>query len=248
MGLALEKCCCFIPLRIGTFIIALWFFIVYLIDAITGFLGVNCKNKQQPLKRIAINTYCKTAVIVYSGQTAKAWYYINLLFTVLLFVGGFAGIIGSLIAQRKSAKFFSVVVWISCAVSFIKYLISLVLMIVYRQNMINTCIRSGLVGIGNAQSGLLPTTISLNGYYTPVKYPNTLNAHATSMENCEQSVKTLIILWGVIVFVVQIVQVYFASVVGVYAARLRSGARHHRLHDQQIKDFEESRYHMSTVY
>lgn len=33
-----------------------------------------------------------------------------------------------------------------------------------------------------------------------------------------------------------------------YASRLRNGARHHRLHDQQIKDFEESRYHMSTVY
>lgn len=62
MGLALEKCCCFIPLRMGTFIIALWFFVswhliinnrddstdqhnkqvAYLFDAVTGFLGVNC--------------------------------------------------------------------------------------------------------------------------------------------------------------------------------------------------------------
>ncbi|KAK4518186.1 uncharacterized protein ATC70_001537 [Mucor velutinosus] len=229
MGLALEKCCCFIPLRMGTFIIALWFFIAYLFDAVTGFLGIN-------------------SIIVYSGQTAKAWYYINLLFTVLVFVGGLSGIIGSIFAQRKSARFFSIVVWVCCALSFIKYVISLVLMVVYRQNMINTCIRSGIVGFGNSQIGLGPTTISTNSYYSPVKYPNTMNAHATSAEDCEHSIKMLIILWGVLIFIVQMVQIYFASVVGAYATRLRSGARHHRLHDQQIKDFEESRFHMSTVY
>ncbi|KAI7897770.1 uncharacterized protein BX663DRAFT_527142 [Cokeromyces recurvatus] len=229
MGLALEKCCCFIPLRTGTFIIALYFFIAYLFDAITGFLGVN-------------------SIIVYSGQIAKAWYYINLLFTVLVFVGGFSGIIGSLFAQRKSARFFSIIVWICCTLSFIKYLISLVLMIVFRQNMINACVRSGIVSIGNAQNGLGPVSVSIGSYYTPVKYPNTMNAFATSPEECEHSVKLIIILWGVIVGIMQFIQVYFASVVSTYATRIRSGARHHRLHDQQIKDFEESRFHMSTVY
>ncbi|KAI8638154.1 hypothetical protein BD408DRAFT_373959 [Parasitella parasitica] len=229
MSLALEKCCCFIPLRLGTFIIALWFFFAYLFDAITGFLGVN-------------------SIIVYSGQTAKAWYYINLLFTVVVFVGGLSGTIGSIFAQRKSAKFFSVVVWVCCSLSFIKFSISLALMIVYRQNMINTCIRSGVVGFGNAQIDLVPTTVSTNSYYSPVRYPDTLNAHATSAEDCEHSIKVLIILWGVIMSIVQVIQVYFASVVGTYASRLHNGARHHRLHDQQIKDFEESRFHMSTVY
>lgn len=229
MGLGLEKCCCFIPLRMGAFIIALWFFVAYLFDAVTGFLGIN-------------------AIMVYSGQTAKAWYYINLIFTILVLVGGLFGIIGSLFAQRKSAKFFSIIVWICCLLSFIKYIISLVLMIVYRQNMVDTCIRSGLVGLGNAQAGLTATTVSTGSYYTPVRYPNTMNSFATSQEDCEQSVKLLIILWGAVIFVVQLLQVYFASVVSAYANRLKSGARHHRLHDQQIKDFEESRFHMSTVY
>ncbi|KAI8997647.1 hypothetical protein BDB01DRAFT_771820 [Pilobolus umbonatus] len=229
MGTTLEKCCCFIPLRLGTFIIAMWFFTAYLFDAITGFLGIN-------------------SVIVYSGQTAKAWYYINLLFTVIVFVGGLSGMIGSVFAQRRSARFFSVVVWVCCVLSFVKYVISLVLMVVYRQNMINTCIRSGLVSISNAQRGLVPTTISTNGYYSPVTHPDTLNAFATSAEDCEHSIKLLIIAWAVVIFVVQLVQLYFAAIVGAYANRLNSGARHHRLHDQQIKDFEESRFHMSTVY
>lgn len=80
-------------------------------------------------------------------------------------------------------------------------------MVVYRQNMINTCIRSGMVGFGNAQMNLTPTTVSVNSYYSPVKYPNTLTANASSSEDCEHAVKLLIILWGAVIFVVQLLQV-----------------------------------------
>lgn len=73
--------------------------------------------------------------------------------------------------------------------------------------MINTCVRSGMVGFGNAQMNLSPTTISVNSYYSPVKYPNTLTANATSEEDCEHAVKLLIIVWGVVIFVIQLVQV-----------------------------------------
>lgn len=73
--------------------------------------------------------------------------------------------------------------------------------------MVNTCIRSGLVGIGNSQSGLVPTTVSTGGYYTPVKYPDTLNTYATSAEDCEKSIKLMIILWGAIIFAIQGLQV-----------------------------------------
>ncbi|KAI8368968.1 hypothetical protein BD560DRAFT_398233 [Blakeslea trispora] len=229
MSFTLEKCCCFIPLRLGTLMIALWFFIAYLLDTVTGFLGIN-------------------SIIVYSGQTAKAWYYINFLFTVLVFVGGLFGIFGSIFAQRRSARIFSIVVWICCGLSLLKYAVSLGLMITYRQTMIQTCIRSGLVGMGNAQTNLVPTTVSVGSYYSPVRYPDTLNANATSKEDCEHAIQLLIISWGIIGFFVQLLQAYFASVVNAYATRLDNGARHHRLHDDQTKDFEESRFHMSTVY
>ncbi|KAI9494366.1 hypothetical protein BDB00DRAFT_818887 [Zychaea mexicana] len=229
MGLGMDKCCCFIPLRLGTFLIALWFFVVYLLDAVTGFLGSN-------------------AVTIYSGQSAKAWYYIGLLLTVIICVGGFFGIIGSLFASRKFAKAFSIIAWISCALSIIKYLISLILMVVYRDTMIQSCKRSGFVGFDNTQVPLSPAALSDSSYYAPVRYPGTLNANATSQEDCEATIKTFLIAYGVVIFVVEVIQIYFAKVVTNYSSRLRNGARHHRLHDQQIKDFEESRYHMSTVY
>lgn len=82
-------------------------------------------------------------------------------------------------------------------------------MIVYRQNMINTCIRSGLVGIGNSQLGLTPTSVSTGSYYTPVRYPDTMNTFATSPQDCEDSIKLMIILWGAIIFVIQLLQVKY---------------------------------------
>ncbi|KAI7877726.1 hypothetical protein K492DRAFT_171417 [Lichtheimia hyalospora FSU 10163] len=229
MGLGMDKCCCLIPLRLGTFIIALWFFVVYLFDAVTGFMGSN-------------------AVTIYSGQAAKAWYYIGLLLTVIICVGGLFGILGSMFASRKFAKTFSIVAWINCVLSIIKYLISLIIMCVYRDDLVNSCRRSGFVGFDNSEVPMSQAVLTDNSYYTPVQYPGTLNAHATSTEQCQSMVQTFLICFGVIIFVVELIQIYFAKVVTNYASRLRNGARHHRLHDQQIKDFEESRYHMSTVY
>ncbi|KAI8331938.1 hypothetical protein BC941DRAFT_517319 [Chlamydoabsidia padenii] len=229
MSAGIEKCCCFIPLRLGTFLIALWFTLIYLIDVTTGFLGIN-------------------AAIIYSGQAASAWYYIDLLFTVLICTGGIVGMFGSCISSRKFAKTFSVVVWINCALSMLKYVICLALMISHQYDMTRACLRSGFIGVSNSQTSINPVVIPDSPYYSPVRYPGTLNANATSQEDCQATIKTFLITFGVVVFIIQMIQFYFATVVSTYASRLRNGARHHRLHDQQIKDFEESRFHMSTVY
>ncbi|KAI9359411.1 hypothetical protein BD770DRAFT_342737 [Pilaira anomala] len=229
MGLGLEKCCCLIPLRLGTFFIAIWFFAIYLFYSATGFVGVN-------------------AIVFYSGQAARPWYYINLIFTVFICVGGLCGIVGSLCASRRFSKAFSVIVWISCILSMVVYVISLVLMAINSDNVIESCMVIGFVGVQNVQRNISPVHISQTEYYTPVKYPGLLTEHAGSEADCARMLKTFTILFGVIIFIVQLVQIYFAYVVSAYAKRLSNGARHHRLHAQQIKDFEESRYHMSTVY
>ncbi|KAI8060534.1 hypothetical protein BC940DRAFT_263663 [Gongronella butleri] len=229
MSVGLEKCCCFIPLRFGTFLIAFWFAAVYLIDTTTGFLGIN-------------------AATVYSGQAARPWYYIDLLFTVIICLGGVVGMFGSCFSSRKFAKAFTVIVWVNCTLSVIKYVICMALMVTHRDAMAAACHRSGFVGISNAQPSVEPVILSDSPYYAPVRYPGTLNANSASLASCEDTVKTFLIAFGVTIAVIQFLQFYFASVVSAYASRLRNGARHHRLHDQQIKDFEESRYHMSTVY
>ncbi|CAO3631423.1 unnamed protein product [Mucor fragilis] len=230
MGLGLEKCCCLIPLRLGTFFIAIWFFAIYLFYTATGFVGVN-------------------SIVFYSGQAARPWYYINLLFAVFICLGGFCGIIGSFFASRRFSKAFSVIVWVNCILSIIVYVASLVLIALNKQHVIDSCSVIGFVGVGNAQQDITPTQFnSNNAYYSPVKYPGLLTEHAASKDACSSMINTFTIVFGVVVFVVQLIQIYFAYVVGAYAKRLSNGARHHRLHAQQIKDFEESQYHMSTVY
>ncbi|CAO3702633.1 unnamed protein product [Rhizopus stolonifer] len=216
-------------IKLGTFFVAIWFFAAYLFYSATAFMGVN-------------------AVIFYSSQSAKPWYYISLVLAMFICIAGLSGIAGSLFASRRFSKAFSVVVWINCLLSFIIYAVSLIIIATKRQNTIDSCRVVGFVGIGNTQEVLEPAHLSNSSYYSPVKYSGLLTENAASESECSSRLKLFIILFGALVFVVQLVQIYFAYVVSAYAKRLKNGARHHRLHAQQIKDFEESRYHMSTVY
>ncbi|KAH8553981.1 hypothetical protein BGW37DRAFT_483035 [Umbelopsis sp. PMI_123] len=224
----LEQCCCCIPLRAGTFIIALWFFVTNLFETTSGFLGRN-------------------SIFAYASQSSKAIFIIQQIFTLLIAAGGLFGMIGSCVASRKFAKIFSITVWTACALSIIKYLLALILIATHRENVIESCEATGFVSMTHPESSITATFTS-SPYYHPVSYPGTLNASSMSYDECSQAVKVMLITFGVVVFIIQIVQIYFASVVSAYSSRLRNGARHHRLHDQQIKDFEESRYQMATVY
>lgn len=89
------------------------------------------------------------------------------------------------------------------------YVVSLVLMTVNKQNVIDSCRVVGFVGIQNAQHDLVPVQFSTtnSNYYSPVKYPGIMTEHATSQEDCEHMMKTFSILFGVIIFIVQLVQV-----------------------------------------
>ncbi|KAI8978636.1 hypothetical protein BDB01DRAFT_799514 [Pilobolus umbonatus] len=229
MGLGLDKCCCFIPLRLGTCLIAIYFFAVYLFYSTTGFIGVN-------------------AAVFYSGQSAKAWYYINQLFTVFICVGGLVGIFGSCFSSRRFAQAFSIITWVGCVMSIVVYIITLVLVIVYHGSIVDSCRAIGFVGIKNIHRDITPVHLNNQQYYTPVKYPGIYTENAGSESDCRSVLKSFVILYGLVTLFLQFIQIYFAYVVSAYAKRLKNGARHHRLHAQQIKDFEEARYHMSTVY
>lgn len=130
MGLGMDKCCCFIPLRLGTFIIALWFFVrSSLYNASwpwTESAHCNIYNRSFTCSMLSqaswavmvrydtacISYLCLTltfvclsiAVTIYSGQAAKAWYYIGLLLTVIICVGGLFGILGSMFVSLLVIK------------------------------------------------------------------------------------------------------------------------------------------------
>lgn len=80
-------------------------------------------------------------------------------------------------------------------------------MAVYRDQMVKSCERSGFVSFGNNQVPLTGTVLTDSSYYSPVRYPGTLNAHAMSAEDCEHSVRTLLISFGVVIFLVELLQV-----------------------------------------
>jgi hypothetical protein len=99
----------------------------------------------------------------------------------------------------------------------IVYIVSLVLMTVHKQNVINSCRVVGFVGIQNAQREITPVRFSStnNDYYSPVKYPGIMTEYATSQEDCEHIMKTFSILFGVIIFVVQLLQVQIVYVLHI---------------------------------
>lgn len=86
-------------------------------------------------------------------------------------------------------------------------------MCVYRDDLVNSCRRSGFVGFDNSEVPMSQAVLSDNSYYTPVQYPGTLNAHATSTEQCQSMVQTFLICFGVIIFVVELIQVRLIIVI-----------------------------------
>ncbi|OAD76464.1 hypothetical protein PHYBLDRAFT_143433 [Phycomyces blakesleeanus NRRL 1555(-)] len=206
MGLGMEKCCCFIPLRSGTLIISIWFFIVYSFDIIACFTRVN-------------------AFALYAAQSAWLWLDIYLILSFFAVLSGLIGVFGLCLSM-----------------------VSIILILTHRDTIIRTCLRSGIISYSNPMELLQPANITESSFYSPVQYPRTLNAHAESLNECRTGIGHLINLFIVLVVLFSFLQIYFGFVVRAYAGRLTKGARHHRLHDQQIKDFEDSRNHMSTLY
>ncbi|KAI9312877.1 hypothetical protein BX666DRAFT_1982816 [Dichotomocladium elegans] len=231
--LAMEKCVGFIPLRIGTLLIDLWFFLIYLADVVTGLLGSN-------------------AVMVYSSQGNRAWYIVGYLLSVSVSVVGLSRLLFG--SYRSLARVFGILLWGCCVLSFTKYMVSLVLMWVHRTGLVHSCRRSGLVGLGNTHVPLAQAVLSDTGFYSPVaRYPGTLTEKAMPAAECASAITAFLVTFAVLGLLVQCLQVHFAMVGMSYAHVLSERhARHHRLRDEQIKDFEESRYRMvassSTTY
>jgi hypothetical protein len=96
----------------------------------------------------------------------------------------------------------------------IVYVVSLVLMTINKQNVIDSCQVVGFVGIQNAQHEITPVRFSStnSNYYSPVKYPGIMTEYATSQKDCENMMKTFNILFGVIIFIVQLVQVKYQRI------------------------------------
>lgn len=76
------------------------------------------------------------------------------------------------------------------------------------KSVIESCMVFGFVGVGNPQQTISPVHLSGTSYYTPVvQYPGLMTQHALSEADCSHLIKTFAIIFGVIVFIVELIQV-----------------------------------------
>jgi len=238
--MALTKCCCCIPLRAGAFIIGLWFLIVNGFEAVSGFLGRN-------------------TVISYASQSSAAIFWAEIALSLLIAVGGLFGLIGSCCASRGFITAFSIITWISCLISIVKHVGAVVLIAIHRNEIVDECTKTGLVALSSSSVTLSSNGTWTNGNstYSPVLHEGTINSpnltsNSTappSRADCEKDVEIFLIVTAVVIIFIELMQIYFASVVGAYATKLRTETRHHKLRDQQIKDWDEAQMPMKdSVY
>jgi hypothetical protein len=230
----MKKCCFCIPLRAGTFLIALWFFVFSSFEAITGFLGRN-------------------AILSYVSQTNKSLFWIEESLAVVVALGGLVGIIGTCFATRGFIRAFSIVTWINCVFSVIQHVSSLIVVGVNRQNLINECSLT-LTGKFDASPA------EVTPLYTPIMRNHTLGAQPDSNSTiggspdsnsvyatCAKEVEIFLIVAAVVVVVVQFIQFYFGMVVAAYAAKLTSQPKHTKL--MMPQEWDEQRMPMrESVY
>jgi len=212
----MKKCCLCIPLRAGTFLIALWFFAFSGFEAITGFLGRN-------------------AILSYVSQTNIAIFWVEECLAIVVALGGLVGIIGSCFASRGFVRAFSIITWINCVISIIQHVSSLVVVGLNRQNLIDECVSTGKFDVSPAE---------VTSFYTPINRNITLSSSNTtgvspnsaSYETCQKEVEVFFIAAAIIILVIQFIQFYFATVVASYAAKLTFQPRHTKLMNQQDWD------------
>jgi len=222
--MSMKKCCLCIPLRAGTFLVALWFFVTSSFEAITGFLGRN-------------------AILSYVSQTNNIIFWVEESLTIVVALGGLVGIIGSCFATRGFVRAFSIITWIICIVSVIQHVSSLIVVGMNRQNLISECSETGKFDASPAEVTPLYTPIIRNHTLSPQPNSDGNTIYAT----CAKEVEIFIIVASVVVVVIQFIQFYFGMVVTAYAAKLTSQPKHtklmmHQEWDEQQLPMRESVY------
>jgi len=232
--MALTKCCCCIPLRPAVFIIAAWFFFSNAFEAITGFLGRN-------------------TTFEYLRQTSPIAFWVEEILTILVALGGFLGLVGVTCASRNFVYSAAAIIWFNVVVSIVKRVGAVVIIGLHQDGVIASCEQDGIFTLTNPDTISVLTNVASNSSsYTPVIRPGTLNQNNITLFNgtkfskdfCQKEAQYFLIGMAIVVAIVELFQIYFAAVVSAYAKQIKSGARHHRLRETQIRDWDESQVRM----
>ncbi|CAO3686740.1 unnamed protein product [Umbelopsis vinacea] len=141
---------------------------------------------------------------------------------ILYTISSLFGVIGSITQKRRMVLFFSILYWIMVILTLIVSFAVWILLLVKRSDIETAC--------EAAVSNSIAATDS--PYHSPVAIPN---QQADIQNACNEAIRNATIGGGVIVFVGNALQLYFASAISAYAQRLKRNNQHQKLRD--LDDF-----------
>jgi hypothetical protein len=202
----MDKCCCCIPLRGGVFVIAL----LTLLGNIAGIVYLFLRRDyiMHPFQG-----YSNTFVISF---------WVTVTITLLYAAASLFGVIGTGLANRAMVLIFSTINWVFVIFTLLAYTALWIYIMVKKSEITEICTTTLNGAVGSAANSTAPNSI-----YTPL-FGTAANA-VNSIEACNETIKWVSISLGVFVLVGGFISIYFASVVGAYAARLKRFNNHTKL-------------------
>ncbi|KAI9285246.1 hypothetical protein BC943DRAFT_360351 [Umbelopsis sp. AD052] len=198
-----STCCCCIPLRVGVGIIATLSLAFYGSSLILCFVY---KNGNVVDNRI-------------NGVNAIFWSSVAV--SIVWLLASLFGLIGVLTQRRGMVLLFNTFNWIMAFLTLGVSLAAFILLLAKQQDAHNNC-----VTFWNEQGG--PPTADGSPYHSSVNIPS----NQQSIDDyCTNVLRILTIVIGVLTFVGNGIQLYFAAMVGAYSTRLKRFRQHVPLRD-----------------
>ncbi|KAI8047828.1 uncharacterized protein B0P05DRAFT_565210 [Gilbertella persicaria] len=209
--MGLGNCCFCIPLRVGVTTIAIVSSLFYI--AILSWLLVD---------RNVIYTLPQETL-----SSASAIFWILIAMISLFAACSLFGVLGGLTQNKTMINIFRYLYWTVTILLLISSTAIWIFMMVKQNSLVTSC-----------QDYLTLSTASSDSYYSAVTLPDGI-ASTLHKEDCVTAVRQWLIISGIIVFLGNFVQVYFASTISAYARRLKAGmtSQHQQLRD--LDDFPE---------
>ncbi|KAI8368861.1 hypothetical protein EDC96DRAFT_574019 [Choanephora cucurbitarum] len=208
--MGLGNCCFCIPLRVGVTSIAILSSVFYI--AILIFLLMN---------RQGFDELPQTMI---SSTLTLFWVFVG---TLSLFAAfSLFGVIAGLTQNKTMMNIFRFLYWTVTLLLFISSTAFWIYLMIQRDSVTTGC----------QQFMALNATTSITSTYSPVTLPDGTDG-GLYHDYCASLTRQVLIISGVLVFVGNLVQIYFASVIGAYARRLKAGmtSQHQQLRD--LDDF-----------
>ncbi|KAI9284397.1 hypothetical protein BC943DRAFT_60854 [Umbelopsis sp. AD052] len=204
--MGMSTCCCCIPLRIGVIIIAVFSTIVYALGTASLFISKNHASASFPIQANQYTAVFWTLVAVY----------------ILYTLSSLIGVVGSITQRRRMVLFFSILNWIMVVLTLIASFAVWIILLVKKSDVETAC------------EAAVSNSIAANDspYHTPVSIPN---QQGDIQNACQEAIRNATIIGGVLVFVGNALQFYFASAISAYAQRLKRNNQHQKLRD--LDDF-----------